>query len=517
MSYVGKITASGTTYPVGSTLYGTCGTDAATAAKVATVSNFDTLETGITVHIKFTNSNTVANPTLAIKPSASGTATTAKNIYKYGTTAPGTTAATSWQAGSVVSFTYDGSYWQMNDHLDDTNTQTVSSVNSKTGAVSLTASDVGALASSTNVNNVSQTDSSTSSNYRILLSNSANDTTETAGVRKNSKLTYNPDSAVLSVADQGKSVSLSPGTISVSQAGNSTVSITQSEISISSYPSDSISITATGLTGNVTGDLNGKVKQSATSTSTNSSFPILFSGSTTSSVGQYNIYRQANLTYNPSTGALSNVSGNIYCTGASGSSYSQMNNELVGVFDANGVGVELSDDNSGDIYLTGEDNTWDGTNDSLRTAISLINTNISNKNGYGNLWINSGTVTCNGWTQYVSSGVGHYNDDLFTNVTTNKKGITVKKSGNYLILILQRYSSIGNTSTLLEFGLWDQTSNSLVSNAYTANRLVAYETGHSFMFIGLTAGHTYGLAGNTKNTSNTISLCQVIILPMQFA
>ena len=121
MSYIGKINAGGSDYKVGSTLYGTCDTAAATAAKVAVVEGFDTLETGVTVHIKFTYSNsTSTQPTLAIKPSSSGTATTAKNIYKAGTTKPGTTAATSWVANSVVSFTYDGTAWMMNDHIDDT-------------------------------------------------------------------------------------------------------------------------------------------------------------------------------------------------------------------------------------------------------------------------------------------------------------------------------------------------------------------------------------------------------------
>lgn len=116
MAYIGKVTAGGNTgMLVGSTLYGTCETAAATAAKVAVIAGFDTLEPGVTVHIKFTNSNTVASPTLAIKPSSSGTATTAKSITRYGTTAPGTTVPLSWQAGQVVSFTYDGTYWQMND------------------------------------------------------------------------------------------------------------------------------------------------------------------------------------------------------------------------------------------------------------------------------------------------------------------------------------------------------------------------------------------------------------------
>ena len=232
MSYVGKITdTSGNTGLVGSTLYGICSTNANTAAKEVTCADFDKLLTGVTIHVKFTNRNTASTPTLNVN------GTGAKNIYKYGNITPGTTAATSWYAGSVVSFTYDGSGWQMNDHIDDTNTQTVSSVAGKTGAVTLTNSDVGlgnvgnfkavstvasqgltdteksnaranigagtsnltigttsstAMAGNTNINNVTQTEVTTDANFRILFSNSANNTTETAGVGKDSGLIYNP-------------------------------------------------------------------------------------------------------------------------------------------------------------------------------------------------------------------------------------------------------------------------------------------------------------------------------------
>lgn len=260
MSYVGKITAGGVSNaPIGSTLYGTCDTAGGTAAKVVTCADFDKLLTGVTIHVKFTNSNTVASPTLNVN------STGAKNIYKYGTTAPGTTAATSWQAGSVVSFTYDGSYWQMNDHLDDTNTQSVTSVAGKTGAVTLSASDVGALASSTKYagastaggsatsaakldtttagsatqpcyfssgvpsactyslnktvpsdavftdtnNAVAQTNSSTNADYRVLLSGTADDTERTEGIKKSGNLTYNPSTSALTLSGASSDVVLS--------------------------------------------------------------------------------------------------------------------------------------------------------------------------------------------------------------------------------------------------------------------------------------------------------------------
>lgn len=98
--------------------FGSCSTAAATAAKTVTLddSMSFTLAKGASVFVKFTNSNTVASPTLAVN------GTTAKAIMRYGTTAPSTTAKTSWQAGSVVHFVYDGTYWQMVGWLNDDTT-----------------------------------------------------------------------------------------------------------------------------------------------------------------------------------------------------------------------------------------------------------------------------------------------------------------------------------------------------------------------------------------------------------
>lgn len=122
MGYIGKLNVDGSTHLVGSTLYGTCATAAATAAKVVTCADFNELVTGVTIHVKFTYANSVANPTLNVN------STGAKDIMRYGTTKPSASAATSWQAGSVVSFTYDGTYWQMNGWLNDNTTYTNASL-----------------------------------------------------------------------------------------------------------------------------------------------------------------------------------------------------------------------------------------------------------------------------------------------------------------------------------------------------------------------------------------------------
>ena len=100
--------------------FGTCSTSGGTAAKTVTLSDSMTftLAEGASVFVAFTNSNTVANPTLSVN------GTTAKPIYRYGSTAPGTTSKTSWQAGSVVHLVYNGTAWQMVGWLNDDTTYT---------------------------------------------------------------------------------------------------------------------------------------------------------------------------------------------------------------------------------------------------------------------------------------------------------------------------------------------------------------------------------------------------------
>lgn len=175
MSYIGKITTGGSTYHVGSTLYGTCDTAAGTAIKVAVVEGFDTLETGVTVHIKFTNSNTASNPSLEIRPSSTSGQQASHAIFVDETRRPGTTAFTSWFSGSVVSFTYDGSYWRMNDYIPNTDTN---------DAVTQTATD------------------STNATYEFLFSNTADNTTRTEGARKTQYLTFNPSKKALTVGSR---------------------------------------------------------------------------------------------------------------------------------------------------------------------------------------------------------------------------------------------------------------------------------------------------------------------------
>lgn len=117
MSYIGNIKIEpNAAEPIASGIYGTCSTDAETAKKVVTLANFDYLLEGVTIKVRFENSNTAASPTLQVG------STTETPIMRYGNTTPGGTPGKSWHAGEVVSFTYakvnGAAYWFMNDARD---------------------------------------------------------------------------------------------------------------------------------------------------------------------------------------------------------------------------------------------------------------------------------------------------------------------------------------------------------------------------------------------------------------
>lgn len=95
------------------THYGTCATEAATAAKVVSLSNF-TLTTGSRVVVKFTVTNTAANPTLNVN------STGAKAIVYRGSAI----SAGYLASNRVYEFVYDGTNWNLMGDLDTNNTYT---------------------------------------------------------------------------------------------------------------------------------------------------------------------------------------------------------------------------------------------------------------------------------------------------------------------------------------------------------------------------------------------------------
>lgn len=131
MSYAGIFTDKNSAdHPVASTLYGTCDTAANVAAKVVSCADFDTLLPGVSIRVKFANSNTANNPTININN------TGAKALYLYGSTAAGADEYASWKAGAILSLTYNGTAWQI-----DGGTDAVSELNNSLNALGLSVAD----------------------------------------------------------------------------------------------------------------------------------------------------------------------------------------------------------------------------------------------------------------------------------------------------------------------------------------------------------------------------------------
>lgn len=99
MSLINKITVGTTDYNIADSAYYTCGTAAATANKSIEGLSTSEIVDGMSIRVKFTNSNTASNPKLYV-------GSTGYTIYRYGTTAPGTTTSTSWLANEIVEFTF---------------------------------------------------------------------------------------------------------------------------------------------------------------------------------------------------------------------------------------------------------------------------------------------------------------------------------------------------------------------------------------------------------------------------
>ena len=110
---IAQIKTDSTTHNIAASAYGVCDTAANTPAKTVEMTGFklNSGVVGITITVKFTYSNTVANPTLNVE------STGAKPIILYDGNAPGTTPDTSWYEGVTVICTYDGTNWVINNGI----------------------------------------------------------------------------------------------------------------------------------------------------------------------------------------------------------------------------------------------------------------------------------------------------------------------------------------------------------------------------------------------------------------
>lgn len=101
-----QIKTDGTIYAIAASAYGECNTAANEQNKTVAMTGFK-LTTGVTIHIKFINTNTTNTPTLNVN------GTGAKSLIQY--TGQAINAANSWHAGAILTLTYDGANWIRNE------------------------------------------------------------------------------------------------------------------------------------------------------------------------------------------------------------------------------------------------------------------------------------------------------------------------------------------------------------------------------------------------------------------
>lgn len=104
MSYISKWRLqNNSVVPVGSNLFGTCNSSSSDTTKVVSLSAFNVLVEGVTIHVYFANANSGSNTLLKVG------STSAQPIKRNGV------AEGKWESGSVISFTYSQGYWVQND------------------------------------------------------------------------------------------------------------------------------------------------------------------------------------------------------------------------------------------------------------------------------------------------------------------------------------------------------------------------------------------------------------------
>ncbi len=93
------LTAMGKAIEIAEHPYGVCSTSSSTAAKVVSVNApLDSLFTGLTIRVKFSNKNTADNPTLNVN-----------SLGAHPICSLGSTPFETWQNGQILTLTYDGS------------------------------------------------------------------------------------------------------------------------------------------------------------------------------------------------------------------------------------------------------------------------------------------------------------------------------------------------------------------------------------------------------------------------
>ena len=273
---------------IGSSAYGVCDTIANEAAKTVNIPGFS-LNTGTTIHVKFTYSNTANNPTLNVS------STGAKSIKQYGTTAAGTDADTSgWQSGAVLTLTYDGTNW-IRDQGYNTNTE---------GAY-------GNIGTDGKLDEASQA-VVTDSNKLITTANLSVSDPSIPSSGTNTSLSFID---TISQNAQGK-ISVTKKNVQTVSASKAGVAPKGESVTTQNQSTKFLRSDGTWATPSYTVNTDAAVTQ--TITSDNNDYRILFSGTADDTTHTEGTRKDGDLTYNPSTNTLNIGTGTLTGTSYSG-------------------------------------------------------------------------------------------------------------------------------------------------------------------------------------------------------
>ena len=140
-------------YNIASTAFGICTETAGAQEKKVAIPGF-VLHNGVTIHVRFANTNSATNPTLNVN------GTGAKEIRLHDGSVAGTTAETTgWQAGAVVSFTYveldsTHAYWYRDQGYNTNTTYDVKQTYTATDEDPISGKGVKAALETLDVNNI---------------------------------------------------------------------------------------------------------------------------------------------------------------------------------------------------------------------------------------------------------------------------------------------------------------------------------------------------------------------------
>ena len=203
--FIGQVNIGSDTHLIGSTLFATSSSLANAETKEASLqsSAIYSATTGVTVHVQFTNGNSITDSTkLKLKLGAD----TARSISN-------PNGSLSWSAGSIISFTFNGTNWVMNSSaIDGSSIQNLSLGNitneGKLGAASslvvtnanqeiTTGVAFGSTTNGTFLDNTGAWSTPPDTKYKLVTAASNSATSDAAGTNGSTYLNLVEDSTVL--------------------------------------------------------------------------------------------------------------------------------------------------------------------------------------------------------------------------------------------------------------------------------------------------------------------------------